>query len=462
MPGVVNKSDPESRGDVRDDLGTRDEVKVFKDEGEEENEENATESLHADLLEEKSSLIHESEHAKKSLPEFPRFPNPYSMGYFGSPYGAYGSSSGPFPHFATERLISPPPAHRGSLPYERPNLPSSSFHSSPYHHPLHPHLSPYSPLGLDQLAAWQFSMYQQPRPPSYPHPYTAFPRLPSSEGIPPHLLPPHHLTHVKPENGHLPPGLVHKDVGDENPGKAGPHIKKPLNAFMLYMKEMRPIVQAECTLKESAAINQILGRRWHGLAREEQAVYYERAREERKRHQELYPNWNARDNYRAQKPKKRKRDKTADPAANIKKCRARYGMEQQSLWCKPCKRKKKCIRVQMYLAGHSEQEIDDTCAVGDNQGDDLARAGSDEESQHSQEGSEEYNDQLVASPELSIPSLSSPASLPRSPTPGSSQQWPSSYRAGPVGSDPRDSSNPLSISFLTGNQWQPGQWDSNK
>ena len=43
--------------------------------------------------------------------------------------------------------------------------------------------------------------------------------------------------------------------------KKEPHIKKPLNAFMLYMKEMRPIVQAECTLKESAAINQILGRR---------------------------------------------------------------------------------------------------------------------------------------------------------------------------------------------------------
>ncbi len=39
------------------------------------------------------------------------------------------------------------------------------------------------------------------------------------------------------------------------------HIKKPLNAFMLYMKEMRPRIVAECTLKESAAINQILGRR---------------------------------------------------------------------------------------------------------------------------------------------------------------------------------------------------------
>lgn len=59
------------------------------------------------------------------------------------------------------------------------------------------------------------------------------------------------------------------NVGDgKNNGEGGnaadkkkPHIKKPLNAFMLYMKEMRAKVVAECTLKESAAINQILGRR---------------------------------------------------------------------------------------------------------------------------------------------------------------------------------------------------------
>ena len=34
---------------------------------------------------------------------------------------------------------------------------------------------------------------------------------------------------------------------------------------MLYMKEMRAKVIAECTLKESAAINQILGRRVRGF-----------------------------------------------------------------------------------------------------------------------------------------------------------------------------------------------------
>ena len=39
-----------------------------------------------------------------------------------------------------------------------------------------------------------------------------------------------------------------------------PHIKKPLNAFMLFMKEKRQEVIKECTLKESAAINQILGK----------------------------------------------------------------------------------------------------------------------------------------------------------------------------------------------------------
>merc|ERR1719369_975714 len=118
-----------------------------------------------------------------------------------------------------------------------------------------------------------------------------------------------------------PPGLMpHHNEEKDSPKKSKePHIKKPLNAFMLYMKEMRPVVQAECTLKESAAINQILGRRWHGLSREGQAEFYEKARHERQKHMEMYPNWNARDNYRfGQKTKKRKRDKSDDPAANIK------------------------------------------------------------------------------------------------------------------------------------------------
>jgi hypothetical protein len=49
--------------------------------------------------------------------------------------------------------------------------------------------------------------------------------------------------------------------------KKKPYVKKPLNAFMIFMKEMRQKVIEECTLKESAAINQILGRKVRYLCR---------------------------------------------------------------------------------------------------------------------------------------------------------------------------------------------------
>ena len=54
--------------------------------------------------------------------------------------------------------------------------------------------------------------------------------------------------------------------------------------------------------------------KWHDLSREEQQKYYEKARSERQKHMEMYPHWNARDNYRfGLKKKKRKRDKADDP-----------------------------------------------------------------------------------------------------------------------------------------------------
>ncbi|XP_022100089.1 transcription factor 7-like 2 [Acanthaster planci] len=148
-----------------------------------------------------------------------------------------------------------------------------------------------------------------------------------------------------------------------------PHIKKPLNAFMLYMKEKRASVVKECTLKESAAINQILGRRWHALSREEQAKYYELARKERQLHMQLYPTWTARDNY-AMHGKKKKKKKDKNPSDNSepstpKKCRARFGVDQQEFWCKPCRRKKKCIRY--ICSDENGQNKEDSCDSEDEQ-----------------------------------------------------------------------------------------------
>ena len=117
-----------------------------------------------------------------------------------------------------------------------------------------------------------------------------------------------------------------------------PHIKKPLNAFMLFMKEQRAQVVSECTLRESAAINQILGRKWHELERTEQAKYYEMARQERLKHLQLYPGWSARDNYGLKKKRRRKREKVIGENGELpRKCRARYGLHQINMWCKPCR-----------------------------------------------------------------------------------------------------------------------------
>jgi hypothetical protein len=123
-----------------------------------------------------------------------------------------------------------------------------------------------------------------------------------------------------------------------------PLIKKPLNAFMLYMKEQRAKVVSECTLKESAAINQILGRKWHALTKEEQQKYYEMARKEREKHMVLYPGWSARDNYGKRKKNKFEssnggvvEDYTNNDGGSAKKCRAVYGLEAQHLWCAPCR-----------------------------------------------------------------------------------------------------------------------------
>uniref|UniRef100_A0A673J2V8 Transcription factor 7-like 2 n=1 Tax=Sinocyclocheilus rhinocerous TaxID=307959 RepID=A0A673J2V8_9TELE len=269
--------------------------------------------------------------------------------------------------------------------------------------PPHPSdISPYYPLSpgtvgqIPHPLGWLVPQQGQPVYPittgGFRHPYpTALTVNASMSRFPPHMVPPHHSLHttgiphpaivthnVKQESSHSDIGSLnsskHQDAKKEEEKKKQPHIKKPLNAFMLYMKEMRAKVVAECTLKESAAINQILGRRWHALTREEQAKYYELARKERQLHMQLYPGWSARDNYG--KKKKRKREKQAGEGIDLsapKKCRARFGLDQQNnwcgpcryantpkkcralfgldqlgLWCKPCRRKKKCIR---YIQG---------------------------------------------------------------------------------------------------------------
>ncbi|XP_037126613.1 transcription factor 7 isoform X12 [Syngnathus acus] len=338
-----------------DDLGATDEMIAFKDEGEQE------EKVHQecafteqDLADLKSSLVNESEIHQ------------HSPG--GGPGGGNGASSAVRRGQPAEQQRGFPDKHREQLDAASKQQDGGVYKTSGY--PGYPFLmlpDPYLPNGSVSPTSNKVSVVQQSHgmhpltsllpygnehfgssPPHMPtdmsqktgvHRHQAqdlsgYYPLPSGgvgqitpsmgwfshslmlgpsgmhpTGIPhPAIVPPS----GKQEHDHYDRGMYakpHVEAKREKEPKK-PVIKKPLNAFMLYMKEMRAKVIAECTLKESAAINQILGRRWHALTREEQAKYYELARKERQLHMQLYPTWSARDNYG--KKKRRKREKQQD------------------------------------------------------------------------------------------------------------------------------------------------------
>uniref|UniRef100_A0A914GQR3 HMG box domain-containing protein n=1 Tax=Globodera rostochiensis TaxID=31243 RepID=A0A914GQR3_GLORO len=126
------------------------------------------------------------------------------------------------------------------------------------------------------------------------------------------------------------------------------HIKKPMNAFMLFMKANRHKYLEESTdkRKQSAELNKELGQIWQQMSREAQQPYYEMAQKAKEEHARMHPQWSARENYAIHKraKKKRIREKSVDNNEQ-KKCRARFGVDNQAKWCKHCRRKKRCLNV---------------------------------------------------------------------------------------------------------------------
>ena len=129
----------------KDDLCTMDEVRVFKDEGENEEEE-FREELHEDLFDEDEAGPSKGDPGGKA--DRPVDPAVAAYGAFRPPFplGGYPGGLGYSPY------LPPPPAHLGPAlraPLGYPGLP--------------PQYSPYPPpYGMDQLAAWhQMSLYHQ-------------------------------------------------------------------------------------------------------------------------------------------------------------------------------------------------------------------------------------------------------------------------------------------------------------
>ncbi|XP_028450678.1 transcription factor 7 isoform X9 [Perca flavescens] len=356
-----------------DDLGANDEMIAFKDEGEQEEKIQENAFTERDLADLKSSLVNESEINQSPNAAAVRrgqqgeqrgFPDKHRVhhdgvskhqdgGMYKTPaYPGYPFLMLPDPYLPNSSVS--PSSNKVSvvqqshgmhpltslLPYSNehfspspPHLPTDMSQKTGVHRHQSQDLSGYyslPPGGVSQITpsmGWQSQpVYPALSPCGFRQPYSSnlssaasYSRFPHSLMLGPSGMHPTGIPHPaivpptgKQEHDQYDRGMYvkpHMEAKREKEPKK-PVIKKPLNAFMLYMKEMRAKVIAECTLKESAAINQILGRRWHALTREEQAKYYELARKERQLHMQLYPTWSARDNYG--KKKRRKREKLQD------------------------------------------------------------------------------------------------------------------------------------------------------
>ncbi|XP_069619935.1 transcription factor 7 isoform X8 [Ranitomeya imitator] len=368
---------PQLSSGGEEDLGASDEMISFKDEGEQEEKIQENAFTERDLADLKSSLVNESE----AHPEAVRRAQDAHRGYQEKladhmddgikhqeevMYKGSGYSSYPFlmlsdPYLSNgsmSTLSSKVPVVQPShgvhpltplIPYNEPfshsshspHLPADLNQKQGAHRPSQtpdiPAFYPIRPGGVGQISppmGWQSQPvyplsscgFRQPYSPAlspgasysrFTHPLMLGSGV-HTTGIPHPAIVPHSGNKDLEcyDRGMKP----HSEPKREREPKK-PTIKKPLNAFMLYMKEMRAKVIAECTLKESAAINQILGRRWHALSREEQAKYYELARKERQLHMQLYPGWSARDNYVSKegKKKRRSREKHQDSSSGGKR-----------------------------------------------------------------------------------------------------------------------------------------------
>ncbi|XP_074912910.1 transcription factor 7 isoform X2 [Buteo buteo] len=333
-----------------DDLGATDEMLAFKDEGEQEEKIPENAFTERDLADLKSSLVNESEGSGSPATATAAAADPEAIRRVQDPQRVYQEKLPD--HMDDGMKHQDPGMYKGSaysgypfLMLSDPYLPNGSMSPlsnkvpvvQPSHgvHPLTPLIpysndhfshgshSPHLPADINQKQGVHRPSQTSDIPGFYPLPPGGVGQITPSmgwfthplmlgsgmhtTGIPHPAIVPHS---GKQEMEHYDRNMKPQPEPKREKEAKKPTIKKPLNAFMLYMKEMRAKVIAECTLKESAAINQILGRRWHALSREEQAKYYELARKERQLHMQLYPGWSARDNYG--KKKRRTREKQQD------------------------------------------------------------------------------------------------------------------------------------------------------
>ncbi|XP_028303504.1 transcription factor 7-like 1 [Gouania willdenowi] len=100
----------------------------------------------------------------------------------------------------------------------------------------------------------------------------------------------------------------------------GPHIKKPPNAFMLFLKEHRKSAEEELGVRTSSVVNKLLGELWKSFSSEEKDQYNTKAKYYALLHHEQNTGWTNKQNY----AKKRKQNRTVIKTVGVSTCPTYY------------------------------------------------------------------------------------------------------------------------------------------
>ncbi|KAM0727986.1 SOX domain-containing protein dichaete [Formica fusca] len=89
---------------------------------------------------------------------------------------------------------------------------------------------------------------------------------------------------------HLPP-ITDDDVGQQNLGSQEPHIKRPMNPFMVWSSEKRKEIAKENPKMHNSDISKQLGAEWKNLPQETKQVFIDKSNQLREEHKKQYPGY---------------------------------------------------------------------------------------------------------------------------------------------------------------------------
>uniref|UniRef100_A0A0N5B0C5 HMG box domain-containing protein n=1 Tax=Syphacia muris TaxID=451379 RepID=A0A0N5B0C5_9BILA len=69
------------------------------------------------------------------------------------------------------------------------------------------------------------------------------------------------------------------------------HIRRPMNAFIIFAKRNRPLVQERWPNRDNRAVSKILGQWWYALGPEEKRKYHDLATQVKEAHFRAHPGW---------------------------------------------------------------------------------------------------------------------------------------------------------------------------